>query len=195
MTQSGFEPKPLHTGSSLWIIRLLGLPQSRQKCKILNLASERVQYPVILTITFFPLNSRMWHDRPSSCPAPLSKHTGKEFNFRSMPKIWEASQQIIIITILMYAEIIVCTINQLFIYRSRSTGISYGSCEKGPLDCEDARSNISKTSEGYLKVFVVSTSADARSNAVYNNQISIYKNNQISKTQMRWLIYIFTSRF
>ena len=50
-----------------------------------------------------------------------------------------------------------------------------------------ARSNISKTSEGYLKVFVVSTSADARSNAVYNNQISIYKNNQISiyKTQMR----------
>ena len=140
---------------------------------------------------FFPLNSRMWHDRPSSCPAPLSKHTGKEFNFRSMPKIWEASQQIIIITILMYAEIIVCTINQLFIYSSRSTGISYGSCEKGPLDCEDARSNISKTSEGYLKVFVVSTSADARSNAVYNNQKQI----GIYKTQMRWLIYIFTSRF
>ena len=104
---------------------------------------------------------------PTSCPAPLSKHTGKEFNFRSMPKIWEASQHIIIITILMYAEIIVCTINQLFIYSSRSTGISYGSCEKGPLDCEDTLSNISKTSEGYLKVFVVSTSADARSNAVY----------------------------
>ena len=108
-----------------------------------------------------------------------------------MPKIWEASQQIIIITILMYAEIIVCTINQLFIYSSRSTGISYGSFEKGPLDCEDTRSNISKTSEGYLKVFVVSTSADARSNAVYNNQKQI----GIYKTQMRWIIYIFTSRF
>ena len=128
---------------------------------------------------------------PTSCPAPLSKHTGKEFNFRSMLKIWEASQHIIIITILMYAEIIVCTINQLFIYSSRSTGISYGSCEKGPLDCEDTLSNISKTSEGYLKVFVVSTNADARSNAVYNNQKQI----GIYKTQMRWLIYIFTSIF
>ena len=43
-----------------------------------------------------------------------------------------------------YAEIIFCTVNRLFIYLQRRCQVTG---EKGPLNCENARSNMSKTSE------------------------------------------------